>query len=146
MGGVFLCAIMFRVPRLRSSKRISQRRALGREQFSTVFCNVHVVFQSNPELAWNVYSGLIAEHHVALQPSRVAADEVGPFVNVHAHAMADAMPEVFVIGTKASIGDDFSGGGIHALAGHSRSRSAEGSALRSMDQIENGFHLVGRLA
>src|SRR5438309_11904209 len=80
-----------------SAKRFFQTRTLRGEQLGAVFGDVHVVFQAHPKFAAEVNSRLVAEGHARLKLCLVAAHQIGPFVDVHANAMAHAMGEVLVV-------------------------------------------------
>jgi len=91
-------------------ERVFQRGTLRSEQFCSVFHDVHVVLQTDAEISADVNARLIAEGHLRLKFRRVAADEIGPLVAVHAYAVSQAMREVFVIRAVARVGDDLARG------------------------------------
>src|ERR1700690_2076119 len=97
---------------LRVPKRLLQRWTLRREQFGAVLQNMHVVFQSDAELSANVDSRLIAEGHLRLKFCRIAAHQIRPLVSIHAHAVSQAMREVFEVWAVARIGDYLARGRI----------------------------------
>src|SRR5581483_1392908 len=97
------------------SKRILQRRALRREQLSSVLSNVHVIFEAHAEFSTDVDSRLIAECHSGTQLQRVSMNEVRPLVAIHANAMSEAMREVLVPWFVSCIGDYFPCCGINRL-------------------------------
>jgi len=66
-----------------------------------------------------------------LERQRVAADQVRPLVAVHAHAVADAMGEVGVVGHVAGVDDDLARGGVHRLVRISASGTFDRSGLMS---------------
>ncbi len=53
---------------------------------------------------------------LACELRRVAADEIGPLVHIHADAVAEAVGEVFVVRSVAGVGDDFARGGVDRSA------------------------------
>ena len=72
----------------------------------------------------------------------VAADEVGPFVAVHADAVADAVGEVLVVGAEAGVGDDLAGGGVDGLAQDAGAGGGEGGGLGLVDDVEDAALLI----
>ena len=87
--------------------------------------------------AREVWSEVLAVH--------IVLHEVGPLVDVHADAVADAVGEVFEAGAVAAVDDDLAGGGINVGGRHAGTRGFECGGLRAMDEIEDGLHLVGGL-
>src|SRR5438094_5556262 len=73
-----------------SAERLFQARALRREQFGAVFGDVHIVFQAHAKFAAQIDPWLVAERHARLKLCLVAADQIRPFVDIHANAVADA--------------------------------------------------------
>ena len=101
-----------------------------------------VVFEADAELADDVDAGFVGEGHAGFQRGVVAADEVGPFVAVHADAVAEAVGEVLVVGAVAGGGDDVAGGGVDGLALDTGARGGEGGGLGLVDDVEDFAGLV----
>src|SRR3954468_8932028 len=99
-------------------ERLSQGWRLRRKQFRAVFGDMHIVFQAYSELAGDVDTRFIAKDHAGFELSFVSADQIRPFMTVHAHAVSHAMGEKRIVETVSSIADDFSGGSVHAFAWH----------------------------
>ena len=55
------------------------------------FRDVHIIFKANAKFSSNVNIGLVAGGHIGLQFGRVAADQIGPLVHIHADAVAQAV-------------------------------------------------------
>ncbi len=72
---------------------------VGVKHLGTVGGDDPVVFEADAEFASDVDAGLVGEGHAGGERRGVAADEVGPFVAVHAaDAVTEAVGEVFVVG------------------------------------------------
>ena len=127
---------------MRCAKGCSSAGALRGEHFAAVFGDVPVVFEADAELAGDVDAGLVGEAHACGEWGGVAADEVGPFVAVHADAVADAVGEVFVVGAVAGGGDDVAGGGVDGLALHAGMGCGECGGLGLVDDVEDLAGLV----
>src|SRR5215468_3401821 len=89
--------------------------ALRREQLRTVLCDVHIVFEPYAEFSADVDARLVAETHVGFQAESISTHQVGPFMAVHADAMAQAMGEVLVIWPIARVGDHLARGSVNGL-------------------------------
>src|SRR5947209_243362 len=120
-----------------------ERWALRGEQLGAILGDMHVVFKPDTELATNVDAGLIAERHVGRKDGRVAAHEVRPLMAVHAHSVTDAVGEVLVIGTVASVSDDLPSGRVNLPTVDARPSRCESDALGFVNDVEYGFHFVG---
>src|SRR6202011_569481 len=116
--------------------------ALRGEHLAAVCGDVPVVFEADAELAGDVDAGFVGEAHAGGERCGVAADEVGPLVAVHADAVAQAVGEVFVVGTVAGGGDDVAGGGVDSLALDAGMGGGEGGGLGLVDDVENFAGLV----
>ena len=111
--------------------------ALRGEHFAAIVGDVPVVFEADAELAGDVDAGLVGEAHAGGEGRGVAADEVGPFVAVHADAVADAVGEVFVVGAVACGGDDVACGGVDGLALDAGMGCGERGGLGLVDDVED---------
>jgi hypothetical protein len=120
-------------------------RALWSEHFAAFFGEVPVVFESYAELAGKVDAGFVGEAHTGCQGRGVAADEVGPFVAVHADAVADAVGEVFVVGAVAGGSDEVACCGVDGLALYAGACGGEGGGLGFENDVEDlaGFVELG---
>src|SRR5258708_10262083 len=127
-------------------KRLFQRRTLRRKELSALRSNVHAVFQAYAEFAADVATWFVAKTHRGRNRRGIAADQIGPFVSVHADSVANAMAEVFVVRAVTGVADDFARGCVHGLALGSGLRHRQRCGLRSMHNIEHFLHFVGRLA
>jgi hypothetical protein len=76
----------------------------------------------------------------------VAADQIGPLVAVHAHAVSEAMGEVLVIGAVACVGDDFARGGVDGAGFRAGLGGGQRGALGAMHNVEDLLHLVAGFA
>ena len=113
-----------------------ETRALWGEHFAAVFGDVPVVFKADAELAGDVDAGFVRETHAGGERSGVAADEIRPFVAVHADAVTYAVGEVLVVGTVAGGGDDAAGGGVDGLALDTGMGGRDGGRLGLVDDVE----------
>ena len=62
---------------------------------------------------------------------------------VHAHSVTDAVGEVLVIGTVASVSDDLPSGRVNLPTVDARPSRCESDALGFVNDVEYGFHFVG---
>src|SRR5579863_2898842 len=97
---------------------------------------MHIVFEANAEFTADVDAGLVAEGHVRPEFDGIAAHQIWPLMPVHAHAMAQAMREVFVAGAIACISNHFSCSGIDRAAFHSWTSRCERRLLRPVHDVE----------
>src|SRR3981189_1533017 len=107
---------------------------------------MHVVLQTDAEFSANVNARFIAKSHLRLEFRGVAADQIRPLVAVHAHAVSQAMREIFVVRAVARVGDDLTRGGVDGAGFYSRLRGCQRGALGSMYDVENLFHFVAGFA
>src|SRR5438046_3116914 len=118
------------------SEGVFEARALWGEHFAAVFDDVPIVFEADAELAGDVDAGFVGETHAGGERGGVAADQVGPFVAVHADAVTYAVGEVFVVGAVAGRGDEIAGGGVDGLALDTGMSCGEGGRLGLVDDVE----------
>src|SRR5579864_2846731 len=74
-----------------------------------------VVFETDAELAGDVDAGFVGEAHPGDERGGVAANEIRPFVTVHADAVAEAVGEVLVVGAVAGGSDDVASSFVDGL-------------------------------
>src|SRR5579863_66491 len=131
---------------------VFERWALRSQEFRPVFGDDHVVFEANAELALDVDAGLVAEGHAGLEvgsgveAEHVVAHQVGPFVAVHADAVADAMREASEAGAVAAVDNDLARRGVDVGGEDAGTCSVKSGRLRALDEIEDCVHLRGGLA
>src|SRR4051812_14672564 len=94
----------------------------------------------------DVNARFVAEGHIRLHRQLVATDKIWPLVSVHAHAMAQAMPEIFVVWAISRVHDDFARGSVNVLTRDARLRGLQRRILRAAIDVKNFLHLVSRLA
>src|ERR1700750_2026918 len=128
--------------RLCSGEGVFEGGALRGEHLAAVFGDVPVVFEADAELAGDVDAGFVGEAHAGGEGRGIAADEIRPFVSVHADSVADTMGEVFVVGTVAGGGDDVAGGSVDGLALDAGTGGGEGGRLGLMNDVEDFAGLV----
>ncbi len=116
------------------------------EELRAVFGEEHVVFQADAEFAAQVDAGFVGKSHSGLEQGGVVADEVGPFVAIHADAVAEAVGEVGIVGAEASVVNDFAGGGIDRSAGKAGFGCGKCGGLGAMDDVKDVLLPVGWLA
>jgi len=124
---------------------VFERWALRGEHLAAVFGDVPVIFEADAELAGDVDAGLVGETHTCGEGRCVATDEVGPFVAVHADAVAYAVGEVLVVWAVASGGDEIAGSGVDGVAGRAGMACGQGCGLCLQDDVEDlaGFVELG---
>src|SRR5580698_3559169 len=127
-------------------KWIFERWTLPREQLSTGFRDVHVIFEADAELTRNVNARLIAESHVLGQQRSVAAHQIRPLVAVHAHTVAETMWKELVVWSIAGVGDDLARSCVHGLAFDAGPGCLQRRCLGAMNNVEHSLHLVGSFA
>ena len=128
--------------RLGDGEGVFETWALRCEHLAAVFGDVPVVFEADAELAGDVDAGFVGETHSECERRGVATDEVGPFVAVHADAVADAVGEVFVVGTEAGGGDDVASGCVDGLARYARVSRGKSRGLGLVNDVEDFACLV----
>ena len=77
---------------------------------------MHVIFEPNAKFPSDVNSWFVTEGHVRLNFCGVSADQVWPFVAIHAHSVSDPVGKKFVVGTVARSYDHISRGSIDGPA------------------------------
>src|ERR1700678_1552804 len=126
----------------RLAERIFQRWALRRKQLGGVFRDVHIVFETDTKFSVDVDAGLVAGRHIGRKPGGVAADEVWPFVTIHAQAVTETVGKILVVRTVARVSNYFSCGRIDSTTFRSWSCRGQGGRLRAMHDVEHFVHLV----
>src|SRR5437879_4140363 len=107
---------------------------------------MHIILEPDAELPANVNPRFVAENHIRGESRAVSANQVRPFVAIHAHAVSDAVREIFIVRSIARFGNDLARSGIHAATGLFRVSGFQRRTLGAMNDVEYFFHVVSGFA
>src|ERR1700751_4637967 len=79
------------------------------------------------------------------QWGRVAANEIGPLVPIHADPVAQTVGKELVVGAVSGVADYLTGRRVYCSTLYARPGRVQGCALRPMHDVENLLHVFGRL-
>src|SRR2546428_1914741 len=83
------------------------------QHFDAALGHHAIILDPHPELSALINPRLDREHHARLEARRVAIDEIGRLVAIHAEAMAEAVREE---GAVAAVADRRARGTVHLLS------------------------------
>src|SRR5690349_11387172 len=131
-----------------SAERLFERglKVGGEKLRGAVRGNDHIVFAAHAKFSGNVDSGLVGKRHARLKNGFAAAHEIRMLVAVEPESVADAVREIFVIGSVAGAGDDGARGIVDGAGEAALARRIKSGVLRFADDFVHAPHFFRRLA